>query len=139
MSVLKPVRVALSTLLGTATGLHAVPGVPSEVVAGMVYVRPARDKPYVSKREDVANFVNPAVNMQAVLVFPSNDVVQVQDLMDQYVEDIFAALELDPTLGGLTSSVVLAEVSQPGFVVGQILAVELTFDPFLVRGLPQEA
>ena len=133
---LKAVRVALSSLLGTATGLTAIPNVPTEIRAGTVYIRPARDRPYISTLDEIATYGRPAVNMQAVVVFPAIDVSSVQDRMDDYVQDIYAQLELDPTLGGKTSDVVLTEVSEPG-IIGNLLGAELTFAPFQVKNLKE--
>ena len=75
------------------------------------------------------------MNMQAVVVFPAIDVSSVQDRMDDYVQDIFAQLAVTPTLGGLTSDIILEEVSEPGIIGGQLLGIELTFAPFQVRDL----
>lgn len=131
---LKAVRVALAEQLATATGLTGIPNVPTEIRPGTVYVRPSRDTPYISTQEEIATYSNPAVNMQAVLVFPAIDVSSVQDRLDDYVQQIYAQLELAPTLGGLSSDIILTEVSEPGSI-GNLLAVELTFDPFQVKNL----
>lgn len=133
---LKAVRVALAEQLATATGLTGIPNVPTEIRPGTVYVRPSRDAPYISTQEEIATYSNPAVNMQAVLVFPAIDVSSVQDRLDDYIQQIYAQLELVPTLGGLSSDIILTEVSEPG-VIGTLLAVELTFDPFQVKNLKE--
>lgn len=134
---LKAVRVALSTELATATGLTGIPNVPTEIRPGTVYVRPSRDLPYISTKDEIATYDRPAVNMQAVVVFPAIDVSSVQDRMDDYVQAIYAQLELAPTLGGLTSDIILEEVSEPGIIGGQLLGIELTFAPFQVKNLKE--
>ena len=132
---LKAVRVALANQLATATGLTGIPNVPTEIRPGTVYVRPSREIAYVTTKDEIATYGRPAVNMQAVVVFPAIDVSSVQDRMDDYVQDIFAQLAVTPTLGGLTSDIILEEVSEPGIIGGQLLGIELTFAPFQVRDL----
>jgi hypothetical protein len=135
---LKAVRVALAAALGTATGLTPIPNVPTEIRPGTVYVRPSREAPYISTQDENATWSRPAVNMQAVIVFPAIDVSSVQDRMDDYVQDIFTALDLDPYLGNTVSGIALTEVSEPGIIGGALLGIELTFAPFQVKNLKEE-
>lgn len=138
MSVLSEVRLVLATTIGVACDLTPIAGVPTNLVPGTVYVRPSRYGDYITRDDPIANFINPAVNMQAILVFPILDVSAMQDKMDDYVLATMAALEGDPRLGGRTSDIVLTRVVGPGYILNETLGLEFTFAPFLVRGLPPE-
>ena len=139
MSALGDVRTALAALLGTATGLTAIPNVPSEIRPGTIYVRPHRGRDYIdAKDEEIATFTHPAVNMQAVIVFPPIDVSHVQNKLDEYVEDIMQGFSADPTLGQLVSDLTLSQVSEPGSIIGELLGVEITIAAFTVNALRKD-
>lgn len=140
MSRLKEVRKELTELLKGSLQIPGTPGLPSHLGAGVFYLRPTRGQPYVDLRADVATWSAPAVNLQAVVTIPSANLAGAQDWVDVRVERVWYALDVDPTLGGLVSSLVLAQVSEPGLVTVQepLLAVELTFDPCVVAGFGDE-
>ena len=135
-SPLREVRVALAGLLAPALGIavHASLGTGS-LHAGTGYLRPARGRPYVSTTDEGATFTKPVVAMQAILCVPNANWESAQDWIDDKTQDALLAIDLDPTLGGLIGQLVLTEVSEPGLINQQLLAIELSFRPFTVRRL----
>jgi hypothetical protein len=133
--VLKAVRVALCEELKAAWGLPGFPGLPSQITAGAFWVRPSRDSDYVSFDGELATWCRPEVAYQVVLTAPSQNYADFVDWIDERVEEVVNAFAENPTLGGLTSSVALASVSEPGLIEQTLLAVEFTFKPFVVAAL----
>jgi hypothetical protein len=133
--VLKAVRVALCEELKAAWDLPGFPGLPSQITAGAFWLRPSRDTDYVSFEGELATWCRPEVSYQAVLTAPSQNYADFVDWIDDRVEEVVRGLEGNPTLGGRTSPIMLATVSEPGLIEQTLLAVEFTFKPFVVTDL----
>lgn len=125
---LHDVRRALATALGSALGCDpALPAIPSTLTAGSLYVRPQSGADYIAW-DDRSTFCRPSVNLSVVVVGPTKDWVAAAEWLDERVELAVDALKADPTLGGLTSHMSLASISEPGLVTtstGDFLAAEL--------------
>lgn len=135
MSLVSEARRSITTLLASALGIPGTPSVPANLAPGTFWLRPTRGIAYYDTTGEYATWTRPAINLQAIVAIPSQNFVGAQDWIDDKLEDMIAAIELDPTVGKKISQLVLTEVSEPGLIDNKLLAVAITFRPFNVVGL----